>query len=687
MSHNLLDLSAYSLDNPDKSLNAEAVGTVFSNLISYGYIPSKEVATALQSMNAKALISFWSSFESAIQEITGANRNMGSFVVYKNFPVETLSMSESEYWIRQVFIYLGVPSELLAETEEPRAHALEDSELKVLHLASKTALKDLFAALCAQPNRWTEPQVEQAEFLVEHLSIKYVSLSVFGFKENGLSVISKKIHEEGFHCSIPDATDVIRLAALLSGQEASLSKSTKFKSFKRAECRMLLGLLENTKNLFADVSMRQELWKRLLSRLHVSDYKFEKVTDVYDALYKGNCESFDALIAKLINKKDASAIDILVKKPGIYARRFHELYQAFGTNAVLALEEVSVKLNTLQLIKLIKYIETINAREQLIFAPQGNWTKAQIVENKKVKIKDEDFESARVFLAKALTLRLADKFPEGVELDKRLDAVKLQTNDQKLADYGRGTTFDIPENVNFVRSGSYWEDSVAGNTWYDNGWSFYAENWDNVGVCCWNKPKFSVDAKVGAHFSGDPVNSRDVNGRACQMIDLYLEELEASGIHYAVWNTLCYSGRAFSKAEDVVATLQWGENPHEGELYDAKRAQMVFKLQGDSLTKYIAMIDVKKRKLVYLDANFYGDVQSAAANVMRTGEQMKAYMEYLESLPSVYDLMSYAPMGKTKFLLNDKDVALEDGEQAYVFKPLNEMSNYEAIDIRNVLEE
>lgn len=267
-------------------------------------------------------------------------------------------------------------------------------------------------------------------------------------------------------------------------------------------------------------------------------------------------------------------------------------------------------------------------------------------------------------------------------LDPKLLEVKLQTNDQKLAEYGRGTEFDIPKNMNFIRTASYWEHvSGYGNSWFDNGWNFFDDNWNAKGTICWNTTH-GVD---GAVFSGDPVNSQDLKGRACQMIDLDLDLLEKQGIRYAVWNILSYSRVKFSDAKEVLATLQWGEQAQEGGLYEPARAQMVFPITGDNLTKYVAYIDVKARKLVYIDANLYGHVSSAASNVSVLSEMMPAFKEYLDSLPSIGDLVAHAKEGNTPVLFSDKEFEIEKNVKAFVFKPENPENSYEKIAVSDML--
>jgi hypothetical protein len=271
-----------------------------------------------------------------------------------------------------------------------------------------------------------------------------------------------------------------------------------------------------------------------------------------------------------------------------------------------------------------------------------------------------------------------------VKLDDRASMVKIQTNGSELAPYGRGTVFPIPENVTFIRTASYWENASNGNNWFDNGWNFFGENWDVKGTLAWNATNFANKAAI---FSGDPTNSKTDDGKACQLIDLYIDKLVAAGVRYAVWNVLCYSKIKFSQATDVFAALQWGEDAQKGKLFEPSRAQLAFPLEGDSFTKYVAYIDLVERKLVYMDANLRADVSSACNNAVTLSETMPAFVEYLDSIPSVHDLFKGVARknGKINVVYDDANVELTKDEKAYVFKPVNEANSFTQINTSELL--
>lgn len=190
-----------------------------------------------------------------------------------------------------------------------------------------------------------------------------------------------------------------------------------------------------------------------------------------------------------------------------------------------------------------------------------------------------------------------------------------------------------------------------------------------------------------AVFSGDPVNSSNQQGKAAQLIDLDLPKLKARGVRYAVWNILCYSQIPFSQVEEVYALLQWGKDPLKGELMEPARSQLAFPLTGDQLTNYVCYLDLHLREMVYLDANLRGQVSSAKMNGEVLRKQMPAMLDYLKSLPSVYDLFKQSvdpKEGSGLILYSDKELPLND-VPAYVFQPENESNVFKPMDLNAIL--
>lgn len=695
LANNLVEVKASSKTT---KTNMPMVATIVSNFIHYGFVPAKDLYSTLNKMSDIDLTNFWIGLEPSLKKLTGADRQMDKFVVYKNFPKEVLSMDKAQYWTSQILMYLGLPNEFFTEEEKDRLSLLENRKLKVLSLAKRNSLNKIYESLIKNPSRWSDNQNEYARHLLTQ-DKNVVNLDSFGFKENGLALIVDIINKKMLNkFEISTATDVLRLAAALSGGDVSLRERVRFKKFSRSERKLLLEILDKCKNISDDFGARAEIWKRFLSVVHPGDYNFKRVNTAYNNLYNNNIVTFN----KLVDNPNSHKKDVFLAlqlRPGEFVRRLHAQYEKHGMEAIHNFVSVVSKLSTLQLVKLHKYVETIGDRGTLMYPPKGNWAKVQIAPNEKKDFSAKAKEVLFNALDKELTIRMKAIFPKGVKLDPNTKAIKLQTNDQKLAEYGRGTTFDIPKNIKFIRSASYWANKSYGNTWFDNGWNFFASDWSEKGVCSWDSMVFTQTGQynhywsdvnkaqkdAAAVFSGDPTNSKDLKGRACQMIDLYIDKLIAAGVRYAVWNVLCYSKIPFADAEDVLATLQLGENPESGKLYEPSRAQMVFPLKSKNYSSYVAYIDLVERKLVYMDAPLKADVSSASNNGRMLAGKMPSYAEYLNSLPSVYDLVSKAKKGTTPILFTDENKNIKT-KKAYVFKPANENNKFEQIKLTDIID-
>ena len=673
LANNFLPLKKAEDALPDSAQTEAMLGTVLANMAYFGFAPSLDALTVLRTLPADVLGSWWAEVAPAFRALTGDDRNMGDFVVYKNFPREVLEMGKARYWVRQILMYLGAPNEWFTEPVEARPKLDERLKLRILQPAGADAFKTIYGNLVASRAKWTDAQAMHAQHLLVATGVDRLELSEFGFKLNGISLIAANL---SIPHAIADATDVLRLAAAMSEQDASLRDTVRFKRFKRPERRQLLALLEQTANLAGDVGQRPELFKKLFSQLHPGDFGFEGVKGVYDSLYRGVLQTYTGEVEAGLKAKDVTVLAFVASRPGDFARRLHKLHAVFGNKAIEAFTAVVPQLNTLALVKLRAYVSTVDGRQSLIYQPAGDWSRAQIVVNEKKPFGDAARAALLAALDKELGDRLKTAIPEGADVDLRAVDVKLQTNDQELAPYGRGTVFTLPETAKYVRSASFWKAKRSGNVWYDNGWTFFGSDWETIGACCWDATTFGGYGEVGAVFSGDPTNSKDMEGRACQMIDLNLDGLKNRGVRYAVWSVLAYSRISFADANDVLATLQWGEDASAGKLYEPSRAQMVFPLKGNGLTKYVAYLDVAERKLVYMDANLRGDVHSASRNQNLLSSQMPSFVEYLNALPSVADLFCHAGEGAMPVLYSDEGRDIEKGARAYVFRPENPKNSF-----------
>ena len=565
----------------------------------------------------------------------------------------------------------------------------EKGKAIVLRRAVDSTLDEIYNALLCNPARWKDYEFRDVLHLAGQLP---TPMSRIVFKEN-LVALSSEMMKAGTPIHVTTATDVLRLAIGLSDGDVSLREKGKFINFKRPARKYLLDMLEGCTHLVDDVAARPELWKRLFHQLHAGDWqkRYPKVIQVADDLYMDRLVTFNSRVEALLTAKDSDVLMHLAQRPGEFRRRLVHLIDLFGAKALDAFldPKVLARLTVAQVVTTKRFFDTMCNRNQRVFPPKGNWNKLKVSDARLV----EEEHIGRV--SSALGSVLSQRVPKVGVLDNETHMVKLPNNGDN-GPFTRGTEFPIPADITFIRSASYWQTKRGGNVWFDNGWNFFDKNWKYQGACCWNSMTFPLGrynylsnkkhAETAAIFSGDPVNSQEMKGRACQMIDLYIDKLLEQGVHYAVWNILAYSHIPFSDAEDVFAALQWGIDPKAGKLFEPSRAQVAFQVTGKQMTKYICMIDLKNRKLIYLDANLRGNVCGANHNGKLLEEQMPAIMDYLQSLPSVYDLFCHSvdPGSPVKIVYSDKDVELKD-VPAFVFKNENKNNRYRPININGLL--
>jgi hypothetical protein len=126
--------------------------------------------------------------------------------------------------------------------------------------------------------------------------------------------------------------DVLRVAAAASDGDVTLALPGRFRSFRRAERRVLLETLEQvvaaSPAKLGDVSARREQWKRLAERLHPADYP--NLTHAAAVFAVGRREkaarSFAGSVELRLGAGDAAgAADLLASAPGRLFRQVDHL--------------------------------------------------------------------------------------------------------------------------------------------------------------------------------------------------------------------------------------------------------------------------------------------------------------------------------------------------------------------------
>lgn len=710
----------------DNLSDAEFI-TIINNFSYYGYMLSLESLNTLKKLDRNTAISFIKETIEGLKVVTSEDKNMGDFVVYKNFPKEVLNMSDDVYWIKQILMYIGFDKSIFTEEVEARNDCLDEiKKYKVLSNVKSDFYHTIMNDLISTSNSWSEDQEETANFIYNEFSFN-VDLNLFNFKLNGLKLILNNI-EKNKNFKIVNATDVLRLAVLMSGGNPMLKNYT-LKSFKRPERRFLLELLNNTNNLVADIFLNKKVWKTFLRLLHPNDYNFKNVIEAQDIVYNNKYKTFNSSLESLIQNKDPAVFNLIKSRSGLFSNMLYSLYSIFGVQSFKEFITVIDQVDTKKLLKLKVFFNHVNDRKKSIYsAPLKKMIKVdfnqiklskkeinqtidlntsvellkdkfnqssikeetflnneseEFIKKDKVIVKKSDLKLLLSAIDAELKFRLLDKLGHDVFVDENTKFIKIKDNDSSLNNFGKGTVFHIPENINFIRTASLWKKNNSSSHWIDNSINFYDKNFNILEACCWNSHRNTYAA-----FSGDPVINNS-EPTACQMVDIYINDALKNNARYAVWSALSYNNINFSEYDDSVLNVQFGEEKQDGQLFEPSRSVISFHLANQNVkNKVMAVFDLELRTVTFLDQTIPNlSVRSATENCKQIKDFLVYNFENIQNSPSLHDLLSVIHNDKSenKVIYSDKDITLNKDKKHFVFLTENQENNTELYNLESFI--
>ena len=298
-------------------LGPEYVLGLLKNISHLGYALSEELAARLSTLEEADFMEFHKALIKDLKEITGARVKFRP--MYPNFPEQVKDTPLETLFDINALHYLGdwIGIRVLPDFPKKRRPKLdEDNKIKVIDLGSEKEFEELFHNLLSSKAVFSSQDKEDVSWCVRHYASKidhflpeempnkenlaYVAGVLLTYTETAENVVSRYIKT---------ATDVLRVATALSDGDVSLSENTKFKSYKRAERRFLLGLLESCAAPTEDMLRHKKRWIRLGERLHPGEYKtkYPKAAEGFDVLR--NDKPFDTFNRTL--EKHFSAYDFV----------------------------------------------------------------------------------------------------------------------------------------------------------------------------------------------------------------------------------------------------------------------------------------------------------------------------------------------------------------------------------------
>ncbi|OUM64728.1 hypothetical protein PIROE2DRAFT_53907 [Piromyces sp. E2] len=484
-------------------------------------------------------------------------------------------------------------------------------------------------------------------------------------------------------------TDVLRLAAVMSGQSASLPKTTRFKSFSNKERKLLMQLLNNCGNRLEDFFRYRNMWERVCERIHPGKYRniypdlIDDLLGVYklkknEKAFKREIENYKIILNfrfsskvedKLNRKEFDEALDLLSQRPGIFSRRLDELLSKVSDNdkVLKYFEEIAPKVSVKVLLSLKGYFQKRCEKLKVrVFLIKGIVSKLYLKTDVKEVLDLSLCEKICAICDQSLINHFKDK-PKmnnvylSEKLKKHIVPLDVRSASSALETYSKGSRFDF---CNKVRLFIWWTNTKKGERIdIDLSVMIYNENFENLGHVSFTELS---DDKFQIYHSGDIVDGGDVDGDgAAEFIDFDPDQVVANGGRYIATSVISYCGYTFDKLENCKFGWMERESLKSNELFEPKTVRQKLDLNVAKTSTTPVIFDCKTREIVWIDATLTEKKCSVCIENSETPMNAILYY-YLNPLKcNMFELLNLHIQARDGKLVGSEE-ELSEGDIAFV---------------------
>jgi len=377
------------------------------------------------------------------------------------------------------------------------------------------------------------------------------------------------------------ATDVLRLIAVISGEDGALIakeviKTTpqsptkmvraKVKRFQVAKMsrpfrRSLLAILDglDEDRLTEDMLRHRSYWVWVSEFLHPGEYakRFPKAASAIQVVRgEGEYRTWNAQVESALAQRDVDTLLArLGERPGELARRVDLLLrlEGAGTRVLAAIEHHAPAMSTPVLLTLAAHLpRRAELAPERVYFPKGKVALAAIGVDLRDPLDPELIEPATRIVEAELLARFAKKPRfESAIIDLALGSVTVPFNERTASRAAvvlpRGTTIPVPAGTK-PRLFLHWCEPEGGKTTdLDLSVGFYGADWRELGTCSFYQLTMNGRDGVIAESAGDLRAAPPPLG-ATELVDFSRERALAAGMRYAVMVVTNYDGLALQPA-------------------------------------------------------------------------------------------------------------------------------------------
>jgi hypothetical protein len=582
---------------------AEAA-VVIAELVRNGFSPTAGLVEALMRATLKRLTHIHRNVLPVICRLKGAD--VTHQPMYPNFPQQVMEASYTELFMNAVMHYVSEGTWLPTYRTQLREFSLEGNFTEI-GVISQTDFRGIFRKILESKESISDYDKETLNWFMDNQRSQVLIPDPIPYKENMCTFAALLIERDRFETleQLPKtATDVLRIATVLSGGDASLCANVKFRSFPKKLRRALSAAIERVANP-DDILRHKNKWVRLFHGLHVGDFS-EKLFNLAKFVRGGQKQkTFNGMIQGFIDQGAYfTAADTLKQRPGEFARRLDHFMRTapYGQGKAIADMFMSVagEVETRVLLQLMGRLNPTASRERRVVFPKGKAQKAITLKGHVPQWRDVDPASVRTRLSALLADRFAKLEPLGnVYVDPDLHGCPLPTQQRSASEglfqVARGTHMPIGEK-DTLRFFIYWIGRDI-----DLSATLHGEDFGVKGQLSYTNLR--VSNIVGACHSGDITQAPT---GASEFIDIPIAKALSRGIRYIVMNVFVYSGPEFDEHKRVFAGWMTRESPQSNEVFDPKTVMQRVDLTSHSRNAIPVVFDLLERKAIWADLTTKG---------------------------------------------------------------------------------
>jgi hypothetical protein len=590
-----------------ENLPENYIAAFLKNIESLGYTFDEELIEVLKTLSLEDLTVFYKETVGILRELVGAHREFKP--MYPNFPEQVLEMSEARLYLNAVIHYLT--NRLPRFEKKERIPLLDGVKLKIIRRGTLEDFESIFTKLAASNASLSEQDKLDLKWFVENYrddvfrlmpqeipqkeTVAFLGSLLIDFTENYKDFLRERIKT---------ATDVLRLAAAMSGGDVSLASNTRFRNFRRFERRLLLELLENAGNITEDMLRWKKRWIRLGERLHAGEFaeKYPKVFEAFDTIRNGKpFETFNAKIERALKEKNAVKVaELLETRAGDFARRLDNLLRLDESRRQEVLEKFAAcaaQISTPVLLQVKSHFEhRVEPQTLRIFFPKGNVAKVQAIENKLPFLPKETCAAVAKICKDALSERFSKLPPLGkCFLDERLRNFLVpfsqRSASKTLRTITRGSRLALPES-NVIRFFLWWKNGKS-RTDIDLSAALYDTDFNYRDVISYYNLK-----NYGGYHSGDIIDAPE---GAAEFIDIDIEKTVSMGIRYVVVSLNSFTEQPYCDLPECFAGWMPRTHAGSGEIFEPKTVADRIDLASDTCICIPMIIDLEKKEVIWTD--------------------------------------------------------------------------------------